>query len=158
MTVLAALSTFFAAVAAWGAVRTIILTREAQTDADERRLNEALIAMKHAARISADFTAVQLASGDADQRFLAAQETLERALADPRLLVTLELLDLTANMLQANQRTDGERVFEMAEQALDILRERDIERYLRMRWYHHLSPRLYIRLNRDAVAASRRRE
>ena len=134
-----------------------MLTREAEADADERRLSEALIAMKHAARVSADFAAHQLASGDADQRFLAAQEALDRALCGPRLLISSDLFELVAKMLQANHRTDGDRVFTMAEQAREIIRERDIERYLRVRWYHHLSPRLYTRLNRKATANQQRR-
>jgi hypothetical protein len=75
---ISALGTLFAAIAAWGAVMTVRLTREMMGEANISRVIEALISIEHAVA-----SRPQLPEHVADEMFLNAQRELVRVAVLP---------------------------------------------------------------------------
>ena len=155
--IISAIGLFFAAVAAWGAVRTVQLTRRMQIEAGRKRIIEALISVKYAAE-ALEETPYHWASpgrgrdllvADREQRFRDAQHELHRAwITGPLLRGGDDILEPLAALVGAFPRADdavgqqfelnkpGE-VREMAEQALNQMTAIEYED-----WKPSLSERL----------------
>src|SRR4051812_21202098 len=91
-TAIGAAGALFAAIAAWGSVRAIEMTREAERERALRRLLEALVAIQDAADALAG-PLIDTERAVARDRFVDAQRDLKLALATPVTVYTLTDVD-----------------------------------------------------------------
>jgi hypothetical protein len=104
-TAIGAASTLFAAIAAWGSVRAIQMTRDAERERALRRLLEALVAIQDAADALTG-PLIDTERAVARDRFVAAQRDLKLALATPVIVYTLTDVDQAQEDVEYLKRAD----------------------------------------------------
>jgi hypothetical protein len=168
--ILSAIGLFFAAVAAWGAVRTIQLTRRMQRDTARKRIVEALISVKYAAR-AIEEAPKHRSVRDLAERFRDAQQELERAwISAPFGAVPGddEILEPLGSLISALpwQPDEADRMFEltspkdareMAQAAMSLLDSGELDMRLRLSLYDRFRWILVILRHPSALRSRARR-